>query len=279
MKTCSFSYSCHPEDFPIVFSFSILKPKKETMDLFFIYEEKKILIAQFTPKEQKMFSFEDERFRFDVDTLTIKVNHKVTFTVEVIGDQEALKKGCSVNLSIKGQEEDQKDCLLSIPKKLIPQFSLDHQDAHRICQPCTLFHLLAYLKEETVSLDQVLNLTYDSYHKIYGNWSLMTYAFYNLVEASYILLPCFFSSFYQMGYHLNRSMPVICSIQGALDGAMKPFLSGHLILVIGMDDQGVYCLDSAEKKIEAVSKKYRKEAFKDVWKNRNHLGFIFKKKS
>ena len=281
MKNKFFEFDISPNYNLFVFSFFILKPKSSFVDVFLLYKEKKYLIARFEPDLQQTFSLETEYFSYKVDELHIheKINNKVF--LELSTDDADSYIHSSIDGSYDGfkiEKFSQAKANFFPIRKYMAQFSFDHMDFARICLPSSLYHALQYLYDKDVRIMDILKLSYDQFHKIYGNWSLASYAVYNSSNKE-----CFLSIFFSLTIEdlkilIYKFGFVMVSIKGELKGAYKPFYDGHLIILTSINDECVECLDSATDDLEKVKKEYCIKEFLAAWTRRNNVTFIFQKK-
>jgi hypothetical protein len=118
---------------------------------------------------------------------------------------------------------------------------------------------------------------FDSAFDIYGNWIL------NTAQAAHELGPlwnCFVTRltyFGQILEQLHRGLPVIVSIQGELPGSVKPYDSGHLLVVRGYraETNSVLCMDPAFPTDDSTHVEYALEDFVTAWQRRHGLAYIF----
>lgn len=282
MKNKKYSFVLNQLEKKWVFSFAILKPAYGYFSVELGINQRRWQIAHLGMNQQMMYSIRENFFTYEIDTLSFSTFDGVT-EIEVIVTAHEGADLCDVHgVSIservsqpylKGKNRPLK------PVQQIAQYIVPHQEAARICMPCSVIHAASILKKNKLMLEKCMESCFDSQHKIYGNWTLATYAFYQLASAGYQMKVCFLEGISTLESLLSIGFPICVSVKGELKGAKKVFEDGHLMTVIGMDEAFVICLDSAQDKIEDVVKRYEKKAFVQAWQMRDNLAFVIEKKS
>ncbi len=194
---------------------------------------------------------------------------------------------------IRAQTDTSKNSLLlpSVLIKGVPQRSqllVKHPDAYFICAPTsasnTLNYLLAQKNLPTIITEtlitQVQDRCYVDYEKLsaFGNWTLNTSAIY---ACSHGAIQCHverLKNFAHLHDRLQAGYPVVVSICCKVPGGAFEYEYGHLITVIGWDQetQSVICIDPAFPTDEQTMVSYALADFLIAWeKNRHGLAFIF----
>jgi hypothetical protein len=104
---------------------------------------------------------------------------------------------------------------------------------------------------------------HDQTFDIYGNWVFNTAA----TEKFRVTR---LASFEELYTHL----PAVVSVQGPLEGAPLPYLSGHLLVVRGWEAGRVLVMDPAFPTHEETLTSYPIESFLAAWDRRRRLAYI-----
>src|SRR5690606_4823762 len=129
----------------------------------------------------------------------------------------------------------------------IAQLALDHEDRQRICSPVSCAMVVEYLtgqKEDPIDFSLKV---FDTGLSVYGSWAYnVAHAFDRCRGAAYFCVKRS-NSFFDLHKQLMKGIPSIVSVRGELPGALKPFPNGHLMVVVGWDQQTaeVICHDPA----------------------------------
>lgn len=270
----------------IFFSFNIKNFDSEKILIFLTpIFGKSYLIAQFEKDRQQMYSIKNNDWDFCIDTLVIKNSSISYFFVDIQASIRAHLQGVQYLIvetypKIDHQIDPRRlTSHLDLPKIFHSQYLLQHKDASRICMPLSITHALSMLLQETVNPYELMQLCYDYHHGIYGNWSLATAAVSRYTKGKWKLIIRRLLGLGELSSFLQNNMPVCVSIQGELKGAYKNFEDGHIMTIVGIDEQFIYCLDSAALTTFDVYKKYEIKPFLRAWKRRSCTAFIFQKKN
>ncbi len=206
------------------------------------------------------------------------------FEIKVIGKQGASLEGlrrlfvCTSQISrfAASAPEQLEQVLLSVPGQ--SQMILDHPRSKDMCSPTSTSTVVNFLlgKKEVQPLDFASHVK-DMGFDIYGNWAL------NVAEANHVLKGKFschierLESFADLHSYLKKGLPVVVSVKGDIPGAVKPYQSGHLMVVTGFDPENkrVYCVDSAFDANEKTAVNYALEDFLKAWGTRKNLAYVF----
>jgi hypothetical protein len=158
----------------------------------------------------------------------------------------------------------------------IAQFALNHDDKGRICSPVSCTMLVDYLINKVIDpLDFALR-SFDTGLGVYGSWPCnMAHAF-EYGDKKFHFFVRRMNTFADIHKQLLLGTPVIVSIRGNLPGALKPFPHGHLMVIVGWDNntRSVLCHDPAAECEKDVFKQYPLEDFLRVWENSHRLAYI-----
>ncbi len=165
-------------------------------------------------------------------------------------------------------------CLVGMPS--IAQFALEHEDKGRICSPVSCSMVVQFIMGNSVDPLDFAAKAFDAGLGVYGSWPCnMAHAF-ERCEGKF----CFFvrrmNSFKDIHFQLMQGLPVIVSVRGVLPGAFKPFPHGHLMIVVGWDNETreVLCHDPACEKNYEVFKRYPLESFLPAWERSHRLAYV-----
>lgn len=149
----------------------------------------------------------------------------------------------------------------------ISQFKLKHQDNHKMCSPTSLSMLTNYFCDEATNPLHFAADSYDSGLGVYGSWPLNTAHAFDLCGGSMMFYPTRLNSFVELHEQLDRGIPVVVSVRGKLPGAPKSYDNGHLLVVVGWDQdkQEVICHDPAFKTHKNTLKRYPIRKFLYSW--------------
>lgn len=161
-----------------------------------------------------------------------------------------------------------------IPKQ--SQMVLDHPKADVMCSPTSCGMLMSYLKKQPLNtLDFALGV-YDYGLNSYGSWPFNIAHAFEHCEGEVFFKVMRLPSFFELHSMLQKSIPVVVSVRGKLQGAPKEYNNGHLLLVIGWDKQKqkVICHDPAFDQNEKVYMEYDIKSFCTAWGRSRHLAYV-----
>ena len=191
----------------------------------------------------------------------------------------SLVHSCAADFNIFKSENMVNGELQSVHIENVPtiaQFALEHEDNSRICSPVSCTMLTQYLTGHYKDpLDFALK-SFDAGLGVYGSWPCnIAHAFEECNGAL-----CFFvrrmNTFADLHEQLSKGMPVVVSIRGNLPGALKSFPHGHLLVVVGWDNEKreVLCHDPAAESDEKVFKRYPIADFLRAWECSHRLSYV-----
>ena len=220
--------------------------------------------------------------------LELDKNHSANgFRIKIIPHQSACLSAlysCSIaysNFALFKSEIDTNMILPSISLSTVPrvaQLGLNHEDKSRMCSPVSCTMVVQYLTESIYNPLQFAEQSYDSGLKTYGSWPFNTaHAFECCPRYSFFARRL--NSFKEIHDQLSKNLPVVVSIRGILKGALKPFPHGHLLVVIGWDNdrKEVICNDPAAETNDDVLKRYSLKDFLRSWELSYRLAYIVDK--
>lgn len=199
------------------------------------------------------------------------------------GANLALIEAIAVNISNFGQfrPHDQLlfDTLPSLKISGVPQQSqmvLDHPRAEHMCSPTSCSMLISYLTKNPLNaLDFALGV-YDKGLDTFGSWPFNTAHAFECCQGTIFFHVARLNSFSDLYTKLQQNIPVIVSVRGDIKGAPREFKNGHLIVVIGWDQQHkkVICHDPAFSTNNDVLVSYDVTSFCKAWDRSYHLSYI-----
>lgn len=281
-------------DFPfdeLIFSWNSVRPEKGYFTFFF-----RFFCAEWSSwvkfaewgrcrdsfRFQRTISYKSD-FIVDVDTIRLNSGFKASaFEIKVESE-------CGAELSclhtlwascidrdkfVKEKEVFTKPTFELSEFKGFSQMVLNHPRHHVLCSPTSTFMALNYLSNLSDSIESFLAYVYDKGHDIFGNWALNAAGAYELsTQACAVHKLASFSELYDQ---LLKSLPVVVSVKGELNGAPKNYPDGHLMVVTGYnaEKQTVKCFDPAFSCDSDVCVDYAISDFMHAWSNRGRLCYL-----
>ena len=158
----------------------------------------------------------------------------------------------------------------------IAQFALDHEDKGRICSPVSCSMVVHYMTGKYKDPLDFAAGAFDVGLGVYGSWGCnMAHAFeYSDGKINFYVRRM--NSFSDIHKQLLKGLPVIVSVRGDLPGALKPFPHGHLMVIVGWDNESreVLCHDPAADNHDEVFKRYPVEHFLSSWERSHRLAYV-----
>jgi len=178
--------------------------------------------------------------------------------------------------ALQGCVDDNLKTIILTDVPALAQFSFDHNDKGRICSPVSCAMLVQYLVKESVQLDDFIASIFDDGLGVYGSWQCNVAHMFDACKGKVNFFVRRAQSFMDVYQSLEKSFPVIVSVRGELPGAMKPFPHGHLLVIIGWDNETreVVCHDPAAESNDKVLKRYPVEPFLRAWQRSHRLMYI-----
>lgn len=157
----------------------------------------------------------------------------------------------------------------------IAQFAIEHPEKHRICSPVSCMMVAQYLTGNTYDVHEFVKGVFDTGLSVYGSWACNMAHLFDVCKNSAYFYVKRCNSFVDIYKQLERGIPCIVSVRGTLPGAMKPFPSGHLMVVVGCDisSKEVVCHDPAAEQTSQVLKRYPLAAFLSAWERSHRLTY------
>lgn len=170
-------------------------------------------------------------------------------------------------------------CITNIPQQ--SQMILPHPRAEHMCSPTSCSMLVSYLNKKPIDSLRFAHNVYDQGLDSFGSWPFNTSYAYEQCGGSIYFHVARLNSFSDLHAKLKQSIPVVVSVRGALEGAPREYKNGHLILVIGWDQQTekVICHDPAFDTNQQVTTRYSFDAFSKAWGRSHNLAYLAEKKA
>ena len=171
------------------------------------------------------------------------------------------------------------DMLQSVYLSTIPsiaQFALEHEDKSRICSPVSCSMVVHYLTGKYQDPLEFAAGAFDTGLGVYGSWGCNMAHSFEQSDGKVHFFVRRMNSFADVHHQLVNGMPVVVSVRGNLPGALKPFPHGHLMVIVGWDNdtREVLCHDPAAESHDAVFKRYPLDHFLRAWECSHRLSYI-----
>jgi len=160
---------------------------------------------------------------------------------------------------------------LEVPPR--SQMDADQAIASRICSPTCVAMVLEYWRRPT----PVASLAAEMFHPgvdLYGVWPAAILAAGRRGLAGYLLR---FPDWSAAAWCLQRGLPIVASVRyaaGELMAAAVTQTPGHLIVLTGWSDGGVFVNDPAASGVSSVPRRYRLDELSRVWLERTGIGYV-----
>jgi len=163
----------------------------------------------------------------------------------------------------------------------IAQFSLGHEDHPRMCSPVSCSMVMGYLTKKMYDPLACARGVFDTGLSVYGSWGCNCAYAFDMIQGLVSVYVKRCNSFRDIHQSLCHKVPVIVSVRGVLPGALKPFPHGHLLVVVGWDQdmQEVICHDPAAYDEQSVLKRYSLISFLHAWERSHRLVYMFHKQN
>ncbi len=158
---------------------------------------------------------------------------------------------------------------------LASQFLVDHPRADSLCSPTSTSMMVGALKGRKIDPLQFANYVYDDGLNQFGNWTFNTAHAYEHCDEKVLFYATRLNSFTELYDILRKKIPVVVSVRGPLKDAPRPYLGGHLLLVVGWDEQEqkVLCHDPAFETEEEVFMAYDIHEFVTAWERSRRMTY------
>lgn len=197
-----------------------------------------------------------------------------------LSDIKAIAVTLSDFTKFEGQESNECGAKLSsVHIKDVPLLSqrvLNHPRADGLCSPTSCAMLTSFLIKQPIDPVVFAQHAYDTGLDAYGSWPFnMAHAF-EQCQGKYFFMVQRLNSFDALHEKLAKNIPVVVSVRGYLEGAVKEFPYGHLLVVVGYDHkrQRVLCHDPAFPSENEVFKQYKLKSFLAAWERSHRLAYV-----
>lgn len=197
-----------------------------------------------------------------------------------------LKAFTTTTSSLARLQPESSNCFNRLPTiylKGVPalsQWQIDHPENHRLCSPTSVSMIVGYLINKQVNPARLAQEVYDEGLEAYGSWPFnMAHAFESVAQR-YFFFVTRLKSFTELHAILNKNIPVAVSVRGVLDNAPKPYLHGHLLVVVGYNarKKQVLCHDPAQPNNKQVPTIYSLDSFLKAWERSHRLAYVAEKR-
>ena len=188
---------------------------------------------------------------------------------------------CSVRPVSKNVESRLPNWRGALPNVIpISQMLAEEKIRHRICSPSSLAMALCKIKgladiEANEVWKRMINLCYDQNIKAYGSWPKAMYAASKFGVLGGIEAHTDLESAEKC---LELGQPVVCSIdfeKGKLKGAPLESTKGHLVTLIGIEEEQIFVMDPAAPEKRLIAKAYDRKEFENAWLQNRGAGYYF----
>lgn len=165
---------------------------------------------------------------------------------------------------------------LDVP--FLSQWDAQAHEGRRVCSP-TCLAMVAQFHGQTVTVDEIASLAYDSAFGVYGNWTASMLAMSLLgfrahVERARSLEP--------LDESLDRGNPLVTSIAfgaGELAGSPIQQTRGHLVVVCGRTDTGDFLARDPAARGTDDWRQYSRPEFERAWLGHGGVHYRIEKDS
>lgn len=159
---------------------------------------------------------------------------------------------------------------------LIAQFALQHEDNGRICSAVSCTMVTQYLTGKDKEPLDFAAKAFDNGLGVYGSWPYNTAHAFEECAGKINFFVRRMNAFANVHEQLGKGVPVVVSVRGNLPGALKSFPQGHLLVVVGWDNEAreVLCHDPASESHEKVFKRYPIADFLRAWECSHRLAYV-----
>jgi hypothetical protein len=248
--------------------------------------------AQWGHQHQKTFrtSIDSCFAKTDQDVVQSTSGHCSAFRLQVIGqdgadlrDLHSITAAATDTAWFKSESSHTAEAhsLKRVSLPWIPhqsQMTLPHLRCIDLCSPTSTSSAINYLlRHKTIDPTIFAETVRDQEFDIYGNWVLNTAAAYEALHGKYRTYVARLRSFSEALKYIAQGMPLVVSIKGPLEGAPKPYASGHLMLLTGYDQnlQRVLCMDPGFPNDQQTKTSYGLVPFLEAWGRRRNLAYVF----
>ena len=114
---------------------------------------------------------------------------------------------------------------------------IDHPNFDELCSPTSTSMFLSYLLNREINPKEFALGSYDQKLGRFGSWPFNIAHAFEVSGGKYYFHTERLKSFKHLHDYLCNSIPVVVSIRGPINGGARPYKNGHIILVIGYNNQ------------------------------------------
>lgn len=148
----------------------------------------------------------------------------------------------------------------------------------RICSPTATSMALAFLGAP-IPTASFAKMVYDDASDLYGNWSINASVAGRVIGEAFAI---HMSTFEELEREIATGRPVVLSHawkEGELSNSPIPKTAGHLILVVGVTNEGDLIVNDPAAKPSTVRRVYKREEIHRTWQqNASGVVYIFRPK-
>lgn len=256
----------------LILSWNGIRPKQNTWTFWVsLHEGEWLKYAEWGPTNQRSFKSVGH-FASSSQDVVIPKEVCTHFRIKVEGEElESLHR---LNVCLSNSTHFAPTPPQNLPSVLLTnvlrqsQIALPHPRHRDLCSPTSLCNAINY--PDPISM---ASRVYDEAFDIYGNWILNVAEGYNQTQS-----PCQVErllDFSSLHAQLMKGKPVVVSVKGTIPGAPIPYNRGHLICVVGYDENKVHCIDPAFPNNDSTFVSYDLNDFLAAWGTRRHLAYTF----
>jgi Peptidase_C39 like family len=211
------------------------------------------------------------------DAFNVKI--KAHDRAELSGIKNSTVNTCNLSTFVTESRDRKLKSLSSTYIEGVPRRSqrvLKHPKFKALCSPTAATMLMSYLLKENLDPHCIAQGVYDHGLAVYGSWP------FNIAHAFEVCKNKLFfhverlASFKALHAYLCQGIPVVVSVRGLLKGAPVPYMSGHLLVVVGYSNRfgKVLCQDPAFSNNEATAVAYDLKDFLVSWERSHRLTYV-----
>jgi hypothetical protein len=152
--------------------------------------------------------------------------------------------------------------------------TFEHERKDALCSPFSIAMVVRFFTRTSCCMYDLVEGVYDYGLDVYGSWPFNIAHAFNTSDCkltSRILRLKDFHSVYTS--YLRHDIPLIVSVRGPLVGGATPYAGGHLLVIVGFDNQSqeVICHDPAFATESEVEVRYPLKNFIRAWERSRRL--------
>lgn len=178
--------------------------------------------------------------------------------------------------------EDENVACVQLPSIFIPnvprfsQFMLVHPKNDVLCSPTSCSMLLSFIRGRAIDPVVFAESVFDKGLQAYGSWPFNVAGAFDATKGAAYFVTARLESFKLLHHLLCAGIPVVVSVRGPLSSAPRPYLQGHLLVVVGWDaaSKSVIVHDPAFETNEDTMHRYDLKDFLTAWERSRRLAYI-----